>query len=74
MANVLLCAEQTASFIHASSDQLILSLGLWTGVREVELEGEVQTEGGDGNVRTCVLMYVTKLPATLTNDFTFYFK
>lgn len=39
VVDALLCAERRASFIHALTDQLILTLGLWTGVREVQLGG-----------------------------------
>lgn len=59
------CGDQRASFIHAATHQLILTLGLWTGVREVQLEGEVQIEAGDGNVRTGVRVYFNEFPVTL---------
>lgn len=59
LVDALPCAKRRASFIQARTDQLILTLGLWTGAREVQLGGEVRIEAGDGNVRTGVSVHLS---------------
>lgn len=67
MADALLCAERRASFIHAWTDQLILTLGLWTG-------GGGRHSGKERcrSRQVMGILYLCEWPVTLIPNFDFY--
>lgn len=67
MADALLCAERRASFIHAWTDQLILTLGLWTG-------GGGRHSGKERcrSRQVMGIFYLCEWPVTLIPNFDFY--